>query len=139
MTDRRDPEPQPSLPIGDDKSIIRRRRGSRTKAAAFIRYEISSEAYHPDSSVEIETSPAVWTLAHKGYSGSGRLDVWVYPDQDSALRDGAQLALECGLDEDPTNMRLFKHEKYAEILQRYEREHPGNILRVQSSFFVFDN
>ncbi|WP_280470610.1 hypothetical protein [Nocardia farcinica] len=136
MTDRRDQVPQPSLPVEDDQLILRRRRGSRTKAATFIRYEISSETYHPDGSVEIETSPAVWTLAHKGYSGGGRLDIWVYPDQDTALREGAELALECGLDEDPANVRLFKRKKYAEILQRYEQERPDHILRVQASFFV---
>ncbi|MFI9507264.1 hypothetical protein [Nocardia sp. NPDC052566] len=136
MTDRRDPEPQPSLRVDDDRLIIRRRRGSRTKSAASIRYEISSEAYHPDGTVEIETSPAVWTLAHKGYSGGGRLDVWVYPDRDIALREGAQLALECGLDEDPANVLLFKRKKSAEILERYEQERPDHILRVQASFFV---
>ncbi|WP_245668739.1 hypothetical protein [Nocardia xishanensis] len=137
MTDRRDQEPQPSLPVDDGQPIIRSRRGSRTKSAAFIRHEISSEAYHPDGSVEIETSPAVWTLAHEGYSGGGRLDVWVYPDRNTALHDGAQLALECGLDEDPANVRLFKRKKYAEILERYEQERPDHILRVQASLFVY--
>ncbi|WP_433521647.1 hypothetical protein ACQPZ2_30700 [Nocardia pseudovaccinii] len=136
MTDRTDPELQPTLPVEGSQPVIRRRRGSRTKAAAFIRDEIASETYHPSGSVEIEVRPAVWTLAHKGYSGGGRLDVWVYPDGDTALHDGAQLALECGLNEDPAILSLFKRKKYTEILEQYEQRRPGHILRVQASFFV---
>lgn len=136
MTDRTAPESQPTLHVEGSQPVIRRRCGSRTRVAAFIRDEIASETYHPSGSVEIEVRPAVWTLAHKGYSGGGRLDVWVYPDEGTALREGAQLALECGLDEYPEIVSLFKRKKYTEILEQYEQQHPGHILRVQASFFV---
>jgi hypothetical protein len=130
---------QLTFPVREDQPVTRRRHGSRTKAAEFIRQEIASEIYRPSGAVEIETRPAVWTLAHKGYSGAGRLDVWVYRDEDSALREGAKLALECGLDEHLAVVSLYKRKKYAEILERYELERPGHVLRVQSSFFVLDD
>lgn len=50
--------------------------------------------------METTRDPAVWTLAHRGYSGCGRLDVWVYATKQEALREGAKLAMACGLDED---------------------------------------
>ncbi|SFO49845.1 hypothetical protein SAMN05216207_107017 [Pseudonocardia ammonioxydans] len=51
-------------------------RGSRA-GAGFVRSLEASRLYRPDGSVETERAPAVWTLAHRGYSGGGRLDVWV--------------------------------------------------------------
>jgi hypothetical protein len=44
--------------------------------------------------------PAVWTVAHRGYSGNRRLDVWIYRDENTALRAAAELAMSCGVDED---------------------------------------
>jgi hypothetical protein len=44
--------------------------------------------------------PAVWTVAHRGYSGNRRLDVWIYRDENTALRAAAELARSCGVDED---------------------------------------
>lgn len=56
---------------------------------------------------EISRAPAVWTLAHLGYSGGGRLDVWVYPTKQGAFQAGADLALEGGLDEDELAVKLY--------------------------------
>jgi hypothetical protein len=41
--------------------------------------------------------PAVWTVAHRGYSGNRRLDVWIYRDENTALRAAAELAMSCGV------------------------------------------
>lgn len=49
----------------------------------------------------------MWTLAHLGYSGGGRLDVWVYPTKQGAFQAGADLALEGGLDEDELAVKLY--------------------------------
>jgi hypothetical protein len=49
------------------------------RADTFIHSVTSSRTYHTDGTVNTTTDPAVWTLAHRGYSGGGRLDVWVYP------------------------------------------------------------
>ncbi len=80
--------------------------------------------------------PVVWTLAHRGYSGGGRLDVWVYPTQADAERTGAELAMECGLDEDAKARRLFAAGRYAEVMQRYEELalHQEHLLRVQAAW-----
>ena len=45
--------------------------------------------------------PAVWTVAHRGYSGNRRLDVWIYREENTAIRAVAELAMSCGVDEDP--------------------------------------
>jgi hypothetical protein len=44
--------------------------------------------------------PAVWTVAHRGYRGNRRLDVWIYRDENTALRAAAELAMSCGVDKD---------------------------------------
>ena len=51
--------------------------------------------------------PAVWTVAHRGYSGNRRLDVWIYRDEDTALRAAAELAMSCGVDEDSVAVGHF--------------------------------
>jgi hypothetical protein len=105
------------------------------RAERFVRQVVSCTTYHPDGTVETTRSPAVWTLAHKGYSGSGRLDVWCYPSKAAALYEGAQLALACGLDEDDHAVRLFETGKYAKLLDYYEQTRPEtHILRVQPAF-----
>ncbi|MGW4336705.1 hypothetical protein ACWEK5_28445 [Rhodococcus koreensis] len=45
------------------------------RTAGFVKQVVSSTLYHPDGTVETTRDPAVWTLAHRGYSGCGRLDV----------------------------------------------------------------
>jgi hypothetical protein len=108
------------------------------RPADYIRMVTSSTAYHPDGTKTVEKSPAVWTLAHRGYSGGGRLDVWVYPTKVDALRAGADLALACGLDEtDPEAVRLHRAGRYQAVLDRYEAAHrEGFLLRVQPAFLA---
>lgn len=107
--------------------------------AAFIRPVVASKRYHPDGTVDTEHRPAVWTLAHRGYSGGGRLDIWVYPTRRAALRAGAELAMQCGLDEDPHAQTLFTAAKWAAVLKRYEQIHPDtHLLRVQAAFLQLD-
>ena len=105
------------------------------RAADFVKHVVSSTLYHPDGTVETTRDPAVWTLAHRGYSGSGRLDIWVYRTQADALHAGAVLAMECGMDEDPRCADLFTAGHWAAVLQRYEELSPdGHLLRVQAAF-----
>jgi hypothetical protein len=85
----------------------------------------SSMLYRPDGTKTVEKQPAVWTLAHRGYSGGGRLDVWVYPTKAEVLRAGAGLALACGLGElDPEVVRLHGRGRYQAVLDRYEAGPP---------------
>ncbi|SHU67553.1 Uncharacterised protein [Mycobacteroides abscessus subsp. abscessus] len=99
--------------------------------SAFVRQVVSSKLYRPNGTVETTRSPAVWTLAHRGYSGSGRLDLWVYPTKSAALKAGAVLAMECGLDEDPTARRYFARGQCSKVLARYEELRPSyHVLRV---------
>ncbi|WP_182262808.1 hypothetical protein [Rhodococcus sp. UFZ-B548] len=105
------------------------------RAADFIKQVVSSTLYRPDGTVETRRDPAVWTLAHRGYSGSGRLDIWVYRTQADALRAGAVLAMECGMDEDRQCTELFAAGRWAAVLQRYEERSPDDhLLRVQAAF-----
>lgn len=107
-------------------------------AASFIRQLTSSTLYRPDGSVETTKDDAVWTLAHRGYSGGGRLDVWVYPSKSAALCEGAKLAMACGLDEDAQAVRLFAKGRYERVLERNEDTHPDtHLLRVQAAFLQF--
>lgn len=105
------------------------------RAADVIKQVVSSMLYRPDGTVETTRAPAVWTLAHRGYSGSGRLDIWVYPTQADALRAGAALAMECGMDETRQCTELFAAGRWAEILAQYEERSPdSHLLRVQAAF-----
>jgi hypothetical protein len=85
----------------------------------------SSTVYRPDG-VEATKDLAVWTLAHRGYSGGGRLDVWVYPTKAAALLDGARLAMASGLEDDPRAVALFEKGRYqrAGSLGEDEPGHP---------------
>ena len=113
-------------------------RGVRA-GAGFVRSLVASRLYRPDGSVETERAPAVWTLAHRGYSGGGRLDVWVYPSRRAALQAGAELALASGLDADPAACAQHEAGRYQAVLDRYEATHPdGFVLRVQAAFLQFD-
>lgn len=113
-------------------------RGVRA-SAGFVRSLVASRLYRPDGSVSTERAPAVWTLAHRGYSGSGRLDVWAYPSRRAALQAGAELALACGLDEDPAACAQYEAGRHQAVLDRYEATHPeGFVLRVQAAFLQFD-
>ncbi len=104
----------------------------------FIKQQISSRLYRPDGQVETTRDPAVWTMAHRGYSGSGRLDVWVYATKQEALREGAKLAMACGMDEDEQACQDFDAGRWQKVLDRYEETHPDtHLLRVQAAFLQF--
>ncbi|QTJ67914.1 hypothetical protein HYG77_21540 [Rhodococcus sp. ZPP] len=110
------------------------------RAADFIKQVVSSTLYRPDGTVETTRDPAVWTLAHRGYSGSGRLDVWAYRTQADALRAGAVLAMEAGMDEDPQCVKLYAAGRWSEVMARYEELSPeGHLLRVQAAFLQLDD
>ena len=101
----------------------------------FIHPVVCSVTYHPDGTVDTAYEPAMWVLAHRGYSGSGRLDLWGYRSQADALRAGAELALASGLDEDPHAVDLFEVGHFGELLGYYEQRNPAShVLRVESAF-----
>lgn len=97
---------------------------------------ISSKTYRPDGSVETTRDPAVWTLAHRGYSGSGRLDIWVYPTKKAALLEGAKLAMACGMDEDEQAVQLFAAGRYEKVMERYEQTHPETTSAPSQAAFL---
>lgn len=107
--------------------------------AGFIRPQLASTLYRRDGTVHRTRRLAVWTLAHRGYSGGGRLDVWVYRTRRAALFAGADLAMQAGLDEDPSARELFAAGRYAAVLAHYEQTHPdGFLLRVLAAFLQHD-
>jgi hypothetical protein len=110
--------------------------------SGFIRPQIASRLYRPGQPVETTRAPAVWTLAHRGYSGNGRLDVWVYRTKNAALRAGAELACLCmsEADEYRAARRLFDAGLYQQVLDLYEDTHPDtHLLRVQTAFLQHDD
>ena len=112
---------------------------SRVAAGRFIRLLVSSKTYRPNGAVETTRDLAVWTLAHRGYSGSGRLDVWIYPTKDFALRAGAELVMRSGLDEDSAGRAALAAGRYQRVLERYEELSPKwHLLRVQAAFLQDD-
>jgi hypothetical protein len=101
----------------------------------YVHDVVASETHHPDGSVDTEARPAVWTLARRGYSGGGRLDIWVYLDREEALRAGAELVLEYGLDDDPEAVRLFHAGEHEKLLSYYEQVHGDrHLFRVQPAW-----
>ena len=81
---------------------------------------------------QIGYGPGIWTVAHRGYSGDRRLDVWGYLSEAAALRAAAQLALDCGLDELPEAAERFKKRQYRWLIDMYnERSPEWQILEVQ--------
>ena len=107
-------------------------------ADRYVRRLVSSKTLHPDGSETATDDLAVWTLAHRCYSGSGRLDVWMYPTPAAALAAGADLAMASGMD--PQATRLFAAGRYAEVLERYEQTQPDtHVLRVQAAYLQPDD
>ena len=101
---------------------------------------VASRLCRPDGTVQTKRGPVVWTLAHRGYSGRGRLDLWLYPSKSAALKAGAILALECGLDDDPTARGYFARDQYQKVLDRYEQLSPDDhLLRVLPSWIREDH
>ncbi|MFH8470618.1 hypothetical protein [Streptomyces sp. NPDC017991] len=105
-------------------------------SSGFIKQQVASRLHRPDGSTQTTRAPAVWTLAHRGYSGSGRLDVWVYATKRDALREGAALAIACGLDgEEDQARRGFAAGRYQKVMDCYEKTRPEtHLLRVQAAF-----
>lgn len=71
-----------------------------------------------------------WTLAHLGYSGNRRLDVWLYRTEAEALAAGARLAMECGMDDDRRTVQLYASGNFVAVMSRYEQ------VMGRGSFFV---
>lgn len=104
-----------------------------------MRLVTSSWVHRPDGTVGTTKDLAVWTLAHRGYSGRGRLDVWVYPTKAAALLEGARLAMASGLEDDPKSSALFERGRYQAVLEWYEKLNPDtHLLRVQPAFLQDD-
>lgn len=103
----------------------------------FAHYETACELYAGGNRPKtVCRLPAVWTLAHRGYSGGGRLDVWVYPSKLDAERAGAELAMASGLSDDPTARKMFAAGRFADVLQHYEdtAADATHLLTVQVAF-----
>jgi hypothetical protein len=87
-------------------------------------------------------SPAIWTLVHIGYSGSGRCDVWVYRTEIEALSAAAELAVETygGSPHAAAMEKLREKHKLREVLRLYEElEPPGHVLRVQLGYLQIED
>lgn len=83
--------------------------------------------------------PAVWTVAHRGYSGNRRLDVWIYLDENTALRAAAELAMSCGIDRDSAAAGYFRQGQYAAVISRYLETSPDwHVLAVQEAPLMLD-
>ncbi len=85
--------------------------------------------------------PGIWTVAHRGYSGYRRLDLWAYPpDEAAALKAAARLGIECGLDEDQAAVDAYARHDYRAVLNRHRETAPEwQILTVELTYFVGDN
>lgn len=109
-------------------------------ASPFIQNALIAERYTPaadDWLHETAHGPGIWTMAHRGYSGSRRLDLWAYPDEESALRAAARLGLECGLDEDAAAVDAFERGDYQKVLDRHrDTAPPWQVLAVTLTRFV---
>jgi len=112
---------------------------SVSSVGTFIRPVTAAKTYHTDGTTTTVKAPAVWTLAHRGYSGCGRLDIWAYPTKRAALLAGADLALACGLVEDERAVALYHAGRLEAVLARYEETSPpDHLLRVQAAFLQGD-
>ena len=85
-----------------------------------------------------EGCPAVWVLGHSGYSGMGRLDLWAYPTETDACREGAKMALVVLEGHEFVEaQRLFDAGEYRRVMPLFEEHMPGShLLRVEPAFFT---
>lgn len=115
----------------------------RAAGAAFIHNVIVAEGYsgRADNRVhEWARGPGIWTVAHRGYSGYRRLDLWAYPDEAAALKAAARLGIECGLDEDQAAVDAYARHDYRAVLDRHRETAPEwQILTVELTYFVGDS
>ncbi|MUM04446.1 hypothetical protein B5P44_06570 [Mycobacterium sp. CBMA 213] len=80
---------------------------------------------------------ASWSVAHRGYSGNRRLDVWLYRDERTAWRGAAELAMSCGMDTDATAATEFRKGNFEGVVNRYVEQSPDwHILAVQEAPFM---
>lgn len=114
-------------------------------ASPFVQDAVVAEQYTPTSIpgdwlCETAHGPGIWTMAHRGYSESRRLDLWAYPDEHSALRAAARLGLECGLDEDLPAVKAFEVGDYRAVLDRHRDTAPEwQVLAVTLCYFIGDD
>lgn len=115
----------------------------RTAGAAFIHNVIVAEGFsgRADNRVhEWARGPGIWTVAHRGYSGYRRLDLWAYPDEATALKAAARLGIECGLDEDQAAVDAYARHDYRAVLDRHRETAPEwQILTVELTYLVGDS
>lgn len=82
-----------------------------------------------------EYVPAVWTFVHRGYSGGGMINVWVYPDRDLAVRAAGRRVVDImgGLHGDERPGQLWRSERYDDLIALYNSEHEGTpcVMGVQ--------
>lgn len=87
---------------------------------SFVHQVVSSKLRRPNGVVETTHSPAVWMLAHRACSCSGRLDLWVYPTKSAALKTKTQRP-----------RKYFSRAQYSKVLTRYQQLRPVyHVLRV---------
>lgn len=99
--------------------------------SSYLHDFVSRETLHPDGTREVETAPGAWVLAHRGYGGNRRLDLWIYPTRAEALRVGAKFAMDCGLWGDKKACKLYERGKLEEVMERYEElNDEWHVLRV---------
>ncbi len=89
----------------------------------FIHRTVVSELWRPDGMAETLYGRAFWAVAHRGFSGGGRLDLWAHRDEMTAMRAAAELAIEC-LDDEPIAANHFKNGDYRAVMDRYAERTP---------------
>lgn len=122
---------------GRKSSVMSRTKPAADLSAPYIHETVVFENHvrgGPDRTgrTEIAYGPGIWTVAHRGYSGGRRLDVWGYRSKTAALRAAAQLALDCELDESAEAVDRFAKGQYQWLIDTYNEQGPDwRILAVQ--------
>lgn len=95
-------------------------------------------AVRADGYREIEATPSVWTMLHRGSSTKGHIHAYLHRTRDDALHAAALFALEAL--NAPEAGRLYRAGKYEELCAFYERTHftGDGILRVEPSDVMGD-
>lgn len=82
---------------------------------------------------------AIWTVIHRGYSGNRATDAWAYPSRELAVQAAAELALSCGLDEDPEARKHRDNGNLEGVIARYLETSPDwHILTVAETPLMED-
>lgn len=113
---------------------------SRTAGAAYINSVMVAERVSGPANERVHEwarGPGIWTMAHRGYSGSRRLDLWAYRDEAAALKAAATLGMECGLDEDDVAVKAYARQDYRAVVDRYRETAPDwHVLSVEPVYFI---